>query len=297
MYKPYSISFGSRFHPNHHRDQRPPRSHQYRPTQPLACGEDLWLASTDSESFTCAQPAKCESWVKRRDQVVAMTRTGRPEAAPATDIDARGPMTARLVAHENRRRYRAINWPIETTLHAFRGPPGDGGGPLATLTIGSGGVLYGTTAFGGSGTPCSSAALPSTGCGTVFQLTPPAAPGANWTDTVLYSFTGLDGDGAFPYGGVTVGSNGVLYGTTAYGGGGTNCQFNGTSGCGTVFELTPPTTPGGVWRETVLHSFTDQGGDGSVPVAGLIANASGILYGTTSMGGTPGQGTLFRIAP
>jgi len=156
---------------------------------------------------------------------------------------------------------------IETTLHNFGAVEGDGAGPAASLTVGQGGVLYGTTFYGGPGRSC---AYPKqNGCGTVFQLTPPAGAGGAWTETVLYSFTGLAGDGAFPGGPVVVGENGVLYGTTEYGGGGGSCSYYEAYGCGTVYQLTPPALPDGSWTETVLHTFTGQNGDGAVPIAGV----------------------------
>jgi hypothetical protein len=59
--------------------------------------------------------------------------------------------------------------------------------------------------------------------------------------------------------------------------------------------LTPPTSPGGAWTETVLYNFTG-GNDGSDPRASLIADKNGVLYGTTSLGGT-GGGTAFSLTP
>jgi uncharacterized repeat protein (TIGR03803 family) len=187
----------------------------------------------------------------------------------------------------------------ETTIHTFTGEPSDGGSPLDALTVGPGGVLYGTTYFGGIGssTQCYTN---GPGCGTVFQLTPPTAPGGTWTESVLYSFTGENGDGALPMASVVIGKNGVIYGTTAYGGSATTgspCSSGGATGCGTAFQLTPPTTPGGPWTETILHSFTGQNGDGSIPLAGLALSSTGVLYGTTSAGGTAGNGTVFAIVP
>jgi hypothetical protein len=117
---------------------------------------------------------------------------------------------------------------------------------------------------------------------------------------VIYNFTGLNGDGGYPSSSVVVGKNGALYGTTQYGGGSTSsspCSSAGVSGCGTAFQLTPPTTPGGPWTETILHSFTGQDGDGSIPLAGLALSSTGVLYGTTSSGGTAGNGTVFAIVP
>jgi uncharacterized repeat protein (TIGR03803 family) len=83
-------------------------------------------------------------------------------------------------------------------------------------------------------------------------------------------------------------ASGALYGTTEQGGD-PSCSFF----CGTVFKLTPPTTSGGAWTESVLHSFT--GSDGSGPLAGLVADANSDLFGTTSTGGASGLGTVFEI--
>jgi uncharacterized repeat protein (TIGR03803 family) len=123
-----------------------------------------------------------------------------------------------------------------------------------------------------------------------------------WTETVIYSFTGTNGDGAYPIGSVLLGENGVLYGTTQHGG---NVAFDSVcpatyytlAGGGIVFELMPPLAPGGAWTETVLHSFTGQDGDGALPEAGLVLSTKGVLYGTTSAGGSVGDGTVFAIKP
>ncbi len=191
----------------------------------------------------------------------------------------------------------------ETTIHAFTGPPGDGAQsttfyPSAALTVGPGGLLYGTTPDGGSGVCATSGGI-EFGCGTIFQLTPPATPGGPWAESVIYNFTGLNGDGAYPSASLVLGQNGVLYGTTQFGGGATSAcpsSYYALAGCGTVFELTPPAA-GGSWTEKVLHSFSDADGDGSLPVAGLALSSAGVLYGTTSAGGTAGKGTVFAIAP
>jgi len=156
--------------------------------------------------------------------------------------------------------------------------------------------FYGTTFRGGAGTLCAYYTV-VTGCGTVFQLTQ-AASGEAWTETVLHSFTGLDGDGAFPAGSLVVGGNGSLYGTTQYGGSatfGSPCTSNGASGCGTAFVLTPPAVPGGAWTESVLHSFTGTNGDGAIPEGPLLLSPTGVLYGTTSAGGTANYGTVFSL--
>jgi len=158
----------------------------------------------------------------------------------------------------------------ETVLYSFAGGS-DGANPLnGNLVADKAGNLYGTTYAGGGSTNCTGT---TPGCGTVFQLAPPATQGAPWTETVLYSFTGLS-DGANPDAGLIMDSKGNLYGTTVYGGGVT-C---GTTTCGTIFELTPPSTQGGPWTETVLHAF-GKGSDGANPTAGLTFGLRGRFSG------------------
>jgi uncharacterized repeat protein (TIGR03803 family) len=190
---------------------------------------------------------------------------------------------------------------IETTIHTFGETPGDGEVPESALAVGPGGALYGTTYYGGTGVCYTSGGLTS-GCGTVFQLTPPTAPGGPWTYSVIYNFTGANGDGAAPVAAVVVGRNGAIYGTTSSAGSATSdsacpASYYVIAGCGIVFELSPPATPGGTWTEKVLHSFSGENGDGAIPLAGLARSSSGVLYGTTSAGGTAGKGTVFAIAP
>ncbi|MGA2577024.1 MAG: choice-of-anchor tandem repeat GloVer-containing protein [Bryobacteraceae bacterium] len=187
-----------------------------------------------------------------------------------------------------------------TAIYSFGGPGGDGCFSQAPLTVGAGGVLYGTTLAGGSGTPCSHLPYLSSGCGTVFQLTPPTTEGGAWTETVIYNFMGTNGDGAYPTAGVVLGEDGVLYGTTGYGGNATSgspCNsYAGVTGCGTVFALAPPAAPGGAWTETILHSFTGQNGDGGNP-GPLVISSTGVLYGPATSGGTAGAGTIFAVKP
>jgi hypothetical protein len=74
----------------------------------------------------------------------------------------------------------------------------------------------------------------------VFSLRPPASPGDTWTEAVIYQFKcAPDGEGPIP--GLVIDANGVLYGTTALGGTSSECSL----GCGTVFSLSPPASPGG----------------------------------------------------
>jgi uncharacterized repeat protein (TIGR03803 family) len=165
----------------------------------------------------------------------------------------------------------------ETVLHSFDANAVDGFDPYAPVTVGKGGVLYGTTSGGGA-----------YHAGTVFQLTPPAAPGDPWVEAVLYSFAGETIDGGYPTSGVTIGSEGELYGTTPY------C---GASGVGTVFELIPPPVVGGPWTQTIIHTFTYMTGDWYWPYAGLVAGRNGVLYGTTSSGGSSIGGAVLRLMP
>jgi hypothetical protein len=112
-------------------------------------------------------------------------------------------------------------------------------------------------------------------------------------------------DGETPAGGVILDQAGNLYGTTAYGGAGHCILLGGDVGCGTVYELTPPTRQGGVWTETVIYSF--QGGnDGYLPMGNLVFDSAGNLYGATYYGGGfgvcnqgiyPYCGTIFKLSP
>jgi uncharacterized repeat protein (TIGR03803 family) len=190
----------------------------------------------------------------------------------------------------------------EANIHTFDGPPTDGAQPEAPLAVGPGGVLYGTTYYGGPNACPNPFDGPSFGCGTVFQLTPPASPGGTWGYSVIYNFTGADGDGAIPLAGVVVGKSGAVYGTTSAGGSAASTSacpaaYYVFGGCGIVFELTPPASSGGAWTETILHSFSGADGDGAIPEAGLVLSPTGILYGTTSAGGTAGRGTVFAVEP
>jgi len=170
---------------------------------------------------------------------------------------------------------------VETTFYLFgarRGDacepgPGDPG-----LVMDAQGNLFGTTVFGGT-----------VGWGAVFELT------AGGVEKVLYSFKGpKKGDGAWPQAGLVLDeSTGNLYGTTD--GGGTGQCW---SGCGTIFELSPPAGKHGRWRETILYSFTG-GADGYIPLAGLIRDAeTGDLYGTAQGNYKKyNWGVVFKLTP
>jgi uncharacterized repeat protein (TIGR03803 family) len=150
-----------------------------------------------------------------------------------------------------------------TLLYSFKGGT-DGDAPVAGLLRDASGNLYGTTFYGGTSDH-----------GTVFKLD------AAGTETVLYRFTG-GADGGNPQAGLIRDAAGNLYGTTLYGGI-PSCQ------CGTVFKLDTTGT------EIVLHSFNFDGVDGIAPQAGLVRDAAGNFYGTTSLGGAVDNGTVFKL--
>ena len=147
-----------------------------------------------------------------------------------------------------------------TTLHSFNGA-GNSSNPNA-VTQGTDGNLYGTTL----------------NYGTVFTIT---TSGSFFT---LYSFVnGPPGTGIMPFG-LVQGSDGNFYGTTGGGGNNHNCQ----GGCGTIFEITP------LGALTTLYTF--DGNDGSAPHGELVQGADGNFYGTTSGGGSAGDGTVFSLS-
>lgn len=107
-------------------------------------------------------------------------------------------------------------------------------------------------------------------------------------EKVLHSFRNNGTDGKYPQAGLIFDASGNLYGTTAYGG------CSDPYGCGTVFELTP--TASGKWEEKVLHRFDEK--NGFIPLAGIIFDATGNLYGTTiTGGGSSNVGTVFELTP
>jgi len=109
----------------------------------------------------------------------------------------------------------------QAILYSFPGTGSNGSQPSSALVLSREGLLYGATSEGGvKNSACKS------GCGTIFQLRPPAAPGGNWTEVVVYRFQG-GADGSSPYS-LMLGSDGNLYGLTLAG---------GASGDGTLFRL------------------------------------------------------------
>ena len=138
----------------------------------------------------------------------------------------------------------------------------------------------------------------------MFELSP--RQNGTWSETVLYTFTGVP-DGGQPLVGALIRDGaGNLYGMTVAGGIATGCPF-GSGGCGTVFELSPN---GSGWTETVLYRFTGEA-DGSGPIGPVTMDAHGNLYGAAFNGGdlnsnnpactfngSPvGCGTVFKLTP
>jgi uncharacterized repeat protein (TIGR03803 family) len=168
-----------------------------------------------------------------------------------------------------------------TSLYSFGGID-DGAFPGVGLVQGSDGNFYGTTQVGGANGGDNIGGV--YGPGTVFKI---STQGALRTIYAFGSITNASGealDGVAPNG-LVQGSDGYLYGTTAYGG--TNGV--GYGGWGTVFKIS---TNGLL---TTLYSFT--GGDGANPYATLVQGGDGSFYGTTLNGGTGvGYGTVFKIS-
>jgi len=148
---------------------------------------------------------------------------------------------------------------------------GGGGGPMAGLLQASDGDFYGTTYYGGI-----------KGGGTVFRAT------AAGTQKTLYQFQNcVNGDcseGSLPTAGLIQATDGTLYGTTS-GGGDVNCQAPIT-GCGTLFQVS---------SLGFSKIYTFEGSDGSDPTGGFFQGTNGMLYGTTSAGGSGDLGTVFSL--
>ncbi len=165
---------------------------------------------------------------------------------------------------------------VMTTLHSFSGP--DGSVPIAVLVQSTDGNFYGTTSGGGASQNCQ-----AYGCGTVFRIT------ASGVLTTLYNFAGAaSSDGMFPAAPLMQATDGNFYGTTLNGG-----EHN----AGSAFRITPAGTL------VILYNFcsASQCTDGRSPWGGLLEGANGLLYGTTSFGGTVncnnpnGCGTVFSL--
>lgn len=153
----------------------------------------------------------------------------------------------------------------QTVLHSFNFDGIDGFEPHSGVIFDASGNLYGTTSNGGS------SKYP--GAGIVFKIDPAG------NETILHRFNGPD-DGMWPTAGLVRDAAGNLYGTTLAG---------GSASYGTVFKIDS------AGNETILHNFTG-GDEGGAPIARLILDPSGNLYGTTYLGGSADLGTVFKIS-
>ena len=207
----------------------------------------------------------------------------------------------------------------ETVLHSFAGAP-DGSNPENGLIMDSAGNLYGiaTTGGTGSGKGCVFELSPSangwtekvlydissthsaltfgptqktiygTSFGTIFELTQNNS--GVWVPTVLFTFNSADAatEGSNPVGTLVPDSAGNLYGTTLAG---------GANNLGAVFKLTPTVTP--PWTETLLYSFGGNakfGPNAATPIAGIVFDSKGNIFGTTKAGGVKNAGTVYELA-
>lgn len=182
----------------------------------------------------------------------------------------------------------------ETVIHRFQGGPADGFFPNAQLIADKAGNLYGTTSQGGANQ-----------MGAIFRLQ--RLPNGTWKEMLLHSFSGTSLGIAINEENLAIDTKGDIYGTTV---------FYGAYGGGSVFKLSRTST--GSWNYTVLHDFSFDGVtnlDGEYPLASLIVDKNGNLYGTTLLGGTglcvqgnaditppkgqiyTGCGTVFELSP
>jgi uncharacterized protein YceK len=175
-----------------------------------------------------------------------------------------------------------------TSLQSFSGDR-KGGRPTGLLA-GPNGSLFGETINGGS-LKCDA------GCGLVFQLVPPGEGRTKWSETILHDFSGKDG--AYPRDGLTPDGQGNLYGTTVNSGKGAGCT---AKGCGTVFELSPPSMGHTAWSLATLYTFKHA----YFPAGKLLPDQNGGFYGFTWGGGKQGHvcseqyggcGTIYHLTP
>ena len=165
------------------------------------------------------------------------------------------------------------------TIYSFVAPPG-ATYPAAGVIVSPDDVIYGTTIGGGTVSSCG-----YFNCGTLYELTRPATAGDPWVENTLYSFDGGYG-GELPFARLVFGAGGTLFGLA-----------QGGSGYGTVFELTPPSSPGGAWTFALVYNFQGPPVDGGTPVGNLSMGKDGSLYGATHGGGTYNLGTVFKLTP
>jgi uncharacterized repeat protein (TIGR03803 family) len=159
---------------------------------------------------------------------------------------------------------------IESVLYTFKGYPTDGSEPTAHVGYPQGGGGLMTTGVGGTS---------NNGTFVAFHTS-----ASTWTESFIYSFGGTP-DGANPWGAVVADTAGNLYGTT---------EDGGTHYSGTVYRMQPK---GSSYTESVLYNFGGGSSDGAHPLAGLIIDKKGALYGTAQEGGSAGAGAVFKLTP
>jgi uncharacterized repeat protein (TIGR03803 family) len=158
----------------------------------------------------------------------------------------------------------------ETVLYNFADAP-DATNPGSAVILDGNGNIYGTTPDGGL-----------YGQGTVFQL---QQVNGHYVEQILYNFSGGDDGAVGSLGPLLMDGFGNLYGVT---------ELGGANGAGTVYRMRQ--NLGNEWDFTTLYAFQGQP-DAAFPYGGLIADAHGVLYGTTYFGGTSGAGAVFKLDP
>jgi uncharacterized repeat protein (TIGR03803 family) len=216
----------------------------------------------------------------------------------------------------------------ENTLVRFNGA--DGSQPAAGLISDGKGNFFGAAQYGGQ------ASCTPNGCGVVFELSPTASGG--WKKTIIYAFKGGASDASGPTTNLSFDAKGNLFGGTAtnlqyfgaifeltpstggawsekvihrfaapYDDPGQQLVFDGQGNLygsvlapvglgGGVFKLSPQ--PDGTWKETMLHTFSGQHGEGTTPLGGVLLDGNGNIFGTTERGGNKfNDGTVYELSP
>jgi uncharacterized repeat protein (TIGR03803 family) len=229
--------------------------------------------------FIVAQPANAKSYAILHDFVPP---TGLPDAPLAVDATGNlfgtyslpsSPNTAgavyELTAPKKKSGARTFH-----RVHVFHVNGRDGEFPNFGVLVGPDGNLFGMTPMGGTKQN-----------GTIFELIPQKARGAQWQEKILHNFTSGE-DGGAPDAPLVLGPDGAIYGSTEIGG--------GTQGWGNIFKLV--TNDKGAYTLQILFTFPG-GAAGVIPTGALAFDAAGDIYGTTLSGGDNNSGTAFELSP